>query len=240
MPRRLIDLSLEITDANAWVQFPRRFTAGTDEPPTKIETIMDRRKQGYSFCQRIETTTQSFTHYDAPCHFDLNGLTNEQVPLEQLVNEAAVIDMSHKGAGDEVIASDLEASGADVRPGDTALIRTGWTDKHWGTETFWADMICMSRDACDWLIEKKIVAIASDFYLDTRPLERDPSTGVLRKRERPARMNHHEFLERGIILIEWLTNLGAIQKPRVELVCLPLKIKGSDGAPARVVAIETD
>jgi kynurenine formamidase len=46
------------------------------------------------------------------------------------------------------------------------------------------------------------------------------------------------FLGRDICLIEWCTNLGAISEPRVLFICAPIKLKGTDGAPCRVMAIE--
>ena len=240
MGKKIIDLSLEIVPAGSWIQFPRNLVYGKEEPPTRIETIMDRRPEGGSFAQRIETTTQSFTHIDAPSHYMVDGLTNDQVPLEQLIGEAVVFDMMHKNEGEGITAEDLESSGVKVNPGDIAIIRTGWTDRTWGTEKFWAEMIWLSLDAGDWLIDKKIKALAQDFFTDVRPLTRCKHCGSLISAPRPKRWNHNKFLEKGIILMEWLTNLGTISKPRVTLICLPLKIKGSDGAPARIIAIEED
>lgn len=240
MGRKVIDLSLEIVPAESWVQFPKKIVVGADEPPTRIVTIMDNRSTGNSFAQRIETTTQSFTHIDAPSHFFMDGITNEQVPLEKFIGEAVVIDMMHKNAGEEITAEDLEKTGVKINSGDIVIIRTGWTDRAWGTEKFWVDMICLSLDAGDWLIEKDIKSLALDFYPDPRPIGRCVHCGGLYKLERSKWRNHHKFLKKGIILMEFLTNLGAIKKPRVTLICLPLKIKGSDGAPARVVAIEED
>jgi len=51
--------------------------------------------------------------------------------------------------------------------------------------------------------------------------------------------NHIKFLRRGICLIEWCTNMGAIQKERVLLVTGAMKLKDTEGAPARVIAIES-
>jgi arylformamidase len=238
---RIIDLSLTVVPASCWVQFPRTVIGGKwpgQEPPTRIETISTVAERGF-FVQRFETCTQSYTHVDAPAHIFEDGLTNDQIPLDRLVGEAVVIDMMHKQPKEAVTAADLEASGVEVREGDIVIIRTGWTDRAWATEEFWRDMIVLSEDACDWLIGKGIKALVQDFDPDVQLMYTCEACGALRPREVYV-PNHHKFLERGIILIEWCTNLGAIEKPRVTLVCLPLKLKDSDGAPARVIAIEEE
>jgi len=241
---RIIDLTLTVVSADSWIQFPRKLVKGAMEPPTKIEPISTIKEHGV-FVNYIETTTQSFTHYDAPIHFDENGLANDEVPLEQLMGEAVVIDMMHKRPGEGVTATDLEASGIEVKPGDIAIIRTGWTDRAWGTREFWEKMIYLTEDACDWLIKKRIKALAQDFMTDLAPLHRCEVCGQLTpvRKDIPGQpepeRSHIKFLkENGILLIEWLTNLGKIKKPRVFFICLPMKLKGTDGAPARVIALE--
>lgn len=235
--KRLIDISLPIIPKAKWASYPR-FLFGREDFPTRISTISTIKENGV-FSQRIETTTQSFTHIDAPKHFDENGLANDEVPLEQIIGDAVVIDMMHKKPGEAVTASDLQASNTDVKEGDIAIIRTGWTDKAWGTKEFWRDMIWLSEDGCDWLIGKGIKALAQDFYTDIKPIRACEQCGSLLTSQPEKHPNHVKFLkENSIILIEWLTNLGKIKKPRVQLICLPMKIKGSDGAQARVIAIE--
>ena len=56
----------------------------------------------------------------------------------------------------------------------------------------------------------------------------------------PKANNHYKLLGADLLLIEWCTNLGAITKERVQIIALPLKIKGTEGAPARVVVVEED
>lgn len=235
--RRLIDLTLPIETAYDWTKYPARRAFGQWEPPTILTQFASIEHEGLMM-HKLETTTQSFTHFDAPRHFYADGLACDEIPLEQFVGEAVVIDMLHKEPGEAVWASDLEASGAEVRAGDIALIRTGWTNRApWGTERMWREMISLEEDACDWLLEKKIRSLALDFQADVYPFRvcSDCDHLVPSGRGSP---NHHKFLKAGVILLEWLTNLAEIEQERVLLVCLPLKLVGVDGAPMRAIAIE--
>ena len=237
--KKIIDLSLDIVpSAGSWIQFPRAIVYGGEAVPTRVETIATIDKNG-TYVQRYESTTQSFTHIDAPIHFDINGIPIDKVPFAQLINEAVVIDMLHKQPGEGVTAKDLEDSRAVVNAGDMVIIRTGWTDRAFGKKFFWEKMIYLAEDAADWLIDKGITALLQDFMTDIPPVKVCQACNSLI----PAKKfcpNHKKFLPRGIILIEWCTNLAAITKPRVLVVALPLKIKGADGAQARVIAIEDE
>jgi kynurenine formamidase len=233
---RIIDLSLTIDPSSSYYHFPVKEVYGKNEPILKIETVSSH--EDGVFWQKFEMSTQDFTHLDAPKHFFKDGLANHEVPLEQLIGEAVVIDMTNKQPGDLITAQDLEKSGVEVKSGDIVIIRTGWTDQAFGTKKFWSDQIGLSLDAGDWLVEKGIKALVTDFYTDPQPVKACETCGALHKIERAKIRNHHKFLSRGILLIDFVTNLKAIKYNRVLLICLPIKLKGTDGAPARVIAIE--
>ena len=237
MARRLIDLTLPVQTQYDWTKYPARRAYGQWEPPTILTPFTSVENEGL-LMNRLETTTQSFTHFDAPRHFYTDGLAADEVALESFVGDAVVIDMMHKQAGEAVWAADLEASGAEVREGDIALIRTGWTNRApWGTERMWREMISLEEDACDWLLAKKIRSLALDFQADVYPFRVSSESGQLVPGERGS-PNHQKFLKAGVVLLEWLTNLDQITAQRVLLVCLPLKLVGADGAPMRAIAIE--
>lgn len=232
---KIIDLSLTIDPDDRYIQFPRKHLCNCEEPLTTFHVCSTVKQMGFH-STNISMTTQSFTHIDVPFHCFEDGIANDQLPLYRVIGDAVVIDMTHKKPGEGVSARDLEDSGAEVRPGDIAIIRTGWTDQAWGTERFWNDMIYLENDACDWLIRKGIKALAQDFMTDISPMKQSGGKAG-------AGYNgyaHREFLKRDIVLIEWCTNLRAISKPRVFFVCLPLKLKGTDGSAARVIAIEPE
>jgi kynurenine formamidase len=221
------------------VEYPRKIVKGTQEPVIKIETISTVKDQK-TFVQRLELTTQCFTHIDAPIHFFEDGISIDEVPFDQLINDAVVIDMMHKKPGECVTFEDLEESHACVQEGDTIIIRTGWTDRAWGTRQFWEEMIYLDESAADWIVSKKPKALMQDFMTDIKPLRKCEHCGQLVPQDGEYCPNHFKFLGRGIILIEWCTNLGAIKQQRVKVMAIPLKIKGADGSPSRVIVIEKD
>ena len=234
MAYNIIDLSLTIDPSQKYIQFPRKHLCNAEEPLTVFHTCSTVKQMGF-LSTNVSMTTQSFTHIDVPIHCFEDGFANHELPLSMVIGEAVVIDMTHKKPGEGVTAADLEASGVEVRKGDIAIIRTGWTDEAWGTERFWNEMIYLENDACDWLVKKGIKALAQDFMTDMSPMKQSGGKAG-------AGYNgyaHREFLGRDIILIEWCTNLRAITKPRVIVGCLPLKLLGTDGSAARVIALES-
>ena len=238
MGKKYIDCSLNIVTSSGWVEMPRSLIYGRPNPPIKIEplsTVKDNRVANFT----IQMTTQCFTHIESSSHFYEGGRTIDEVPLEWFINEGVVIDMMHKQPGESVTAADLEKTNADIREGDILIIRTGWTDRAWGTRDFWAKMIDLQPDAADWILKRKPRALMQDYMVDIRPLLVCNHCGSLIP-EPNWEPNHFAFLAADMILIEWCTNLGAITKPRVQVIALPLRIKGTEGAPARVIVVEED
>lgn len=237
MPRRIIDLSLTVRPKVAWAQWPRRLVE-QEEPVIEITPISTVAKDGI-FYSKFAMPTQGFTHMDAPSHFQKGGLNNDEVPLENLIGEGVVLDVPGKKPGEGVTSRDLERASAELRPGDFAIIRTGWTeDAPWGTERFWTEMVYLDPSVGKWLVAKKVKGLVYDCYADPPFLFKSKQGGYrLKYRGSP---NHKILCASGIPLFTFCTNLREIRKPRVMIVALPLKLKGTDGAPARVVAIEEE
>jgi len=172
------------------------------------------------------------THIDAPRHFYADGEPIDRMPLERLVmREAVVIDVSAKQAGEGVTAEDLEKSGVRPRAGQVAVIKTLWTDRAWGKPEFWSNTIHLEPSVGEWTEQCGVAAVAMDCFPE-KPFWRM----TLTPQERGA--NHRRWLKAGIPMIQMLTSLGSIGA-RFTIVALPLRLKGMDGSPARVVGIET-
>ena len=170
------------------------------------------------------------THVDAPVHFIPEGLAIDQVSLQSLIGPAAVIELSDHGESTGITGDTLEDRGRHVEKSDIAILRTGWTDKHWGTDKFWLEGPYLSAEGADWLVERDVKSVVYDFseeYLVREPGFRGEDCEV-----------HHKLLGTNIFNIEYVRDLGLIEHPRCAVMALPIKLKGLDGAPARVVAIE--
>ena len=239
MGKKYIDCSLSIVTSHAWQEFPRRLVFEGQEPGIKVEQMSTVKKQGVANFF-LQLSTQCFTHIESESHHFEGGRNLDQVPLEWFINDGVVIDMMHKKPGEGISAEELEKSGADVREGDTVIIKTGWTDKCFGTREFWEKMIHLKdEEAANWIVSKKPRALMQDFMTDVAPLRTcEHCSSLLPGLKRTP--CHDIFLERDMLLIEWCTNLGAITKERVQVIALPIKIKDTEGAPARVVVVEED
>lgn len=141
-----------------------------------------------------------------------------------------MFDLSAKGGSEPITERDLEARGEGLQPGDIAILRTDWTDKHWGTPRFFADSPYLTAEAARWLVSQRVKAVVYDFaeeYVIRQPGFRGTDCVV-----------HHTILGAGIYNIEYVVNLRASARPVVTIHALPLKLVGLESAPARVIAIE--
>lgn len=154
----------------------------------------------------------------------------DRVVLDRICGRGVVFNFSQKKGSEPITGADLAAQDGELKEGDIAILRTDWTDKHWGTPKFFGDSPYLTPEAARWLVQKKVKAIVYDFSEEY--VVRNPGfTG-------PECVIHHIILGNGIYNIEYVTNLGAISKRVVTIVALPLKLIGVESAPARVIAIE--
>jgi len=220
--KRVIDLTLTIKEHWRWS--PKLYPISTFE--------------NYHFLtQRIDLNLHGFTHVDSPLHFLPNGPSMEKMPLEKYMGEAAVVNLSHLGENGGVTAEDLEKKGRHIRSGDIVLLRTDWPLKcDYMSRDFWAKSPYTTREACEWLVRRKVKTVGYDY----------PPDYVLRKRlldpqykDKPEEnTTHYVFFKEGIVAVEYLCNLHLISKDRVQFMALPLLIAGAEGSPARAIAIE--
>lgn len=185
----------------------------------------------------VGLVVHGFTHIDSPRHILPDGKTSSDVPLEATIGDAAVIDISDVEPNQEISAGLLEARGSHVREGDIVLLKTRWDERRsLETQEFWTDSPYLSRAACEWLLGRRIKALAPDFPQDY------PIRQLLGGVTAPMAdfVSHDVLLANGVILIEYVCNFGALRHDRTTVYALPLKIPDSDGCPARVIAVEPD
>jgi arylformamidase len=172
------------------------------------------------------------THIDAPRHMMEKGSPIDQMPLGQLVKEGVLINLPNKGPNSVVTIKDIEDSGVELGANRIPVIHTGFTEKAWGKPEFWTQMPYLEAGVGALMAGKGVPAVAMDVFPE-KPLWR----GVKLDPGEVWVANHLALFEKGIPLIQFVTNLSQIGTNKFVLIALPLNIKGGDASPARVVAL---
>ncbi|HWF85862.1 MAG TPA: cyclase family protein [Vicinamibacterales bacterium] len=183
--------------------------------PFSLEPIKRIARGDSSNVSTLHMSAHSGTHVDAPRHFFDQAPGAEGLPLEMLCGRARVIELTTRKA---ITAEDLAQRdfSEDVR----VLIKTH-NSRLWGSPEFHTDFIGVAESGARYLVEHGIKVVGVD-YLSVEAFKT------------PGAPAHHVLLSGGTIVIEGL-NLRDIEPGIYELLCLPLLVVGSDGAPARVV-----
>jgi len=155
------------------------------------------------------------THIDAPYHVDSMGDTIETMDLNKLVTKCRVLDLTL--VVDGITKEDLIDKA--IKPGEFLLLKT----KNSFTEEFEPDFVFVKKSGAEYLAEKGIIGVAIDSF------------GI--ERSQPEHETHKILFSKGIIIIEGV-RLKEIEEAEYLMCALPLKIKGVDGAPARIVLIK--
>jgi arylformamidase len=164
---------------------------------------------------RLTLGSHAGTHVDAPYHFVETGARVDELPLEILTGKARVVALP---ARDAVDRADLEA--LDLRDDLRVLFRTRNSGQLRQGE-FRSDLVHLTPEAASYLAQVGIKLVGWDHL----SIDRFGSTDY------PA---HHALLGAGVIVVEGL-DLSQVEPGDYELTCLPLKLAGGDGAPARVI-----
>jgi arylformamidase len=182
-------------------------------PATEIEQTATY-KENRCEVRRLSIGTHSGTHIDAPSHVLEGKPTLDQYDPALCYIDAQVLDFTPRMAGKaiskEEVAEKLKRTGVGV------VIKTGW-DSEFGKKDYYKTYPPLSTQAAEFLVEMNVPVVASDtpYTLDV----------------------HYVFLNHGIPLVTNLNNTGQLKEGMIKLIAAPLLIKGSDGAPARVLAI---
>lgn len=218
--RRIVDLTFPIQEG--MTTFPVHW-----HPVVEI-TQLGRHGIENRETRRIVLGTHTGTHCDAPSHFIPNGASIDSIALDILVGPAVILDLTDCGRGDEVGVARLEGLLGARRP-ERLVLKFGWSSQ-FSTLAYYTDHAFLSEDAATWLVENGVKLLAMD-----TPMPDNPKNARGTPKDSP---NHKILLGAGVVLVEYLNNLEALSSPEVELIVLPLKILGADGAPARCIAIE--
>ncbi len=182
---------------------------------------------------KLEITTHIGTHIDAPLHMLENTWSIDEVPLDRIVKKGRVIPLTNTPDGGMVTAEAILATGVDFDSSVIPILHTGWTERAWGTPAFWDNTIYMHKSVGELMVERGVSAVAIDFFPEFPFWRKD----VTAPEGQTRGLNHRVMLGNKCIIIQMVTNVGAIGSDDFILSAVPLKLEGIDGSPARVFAI---
>ncbi len=227
-PFRIIDLSHTIIPGKEEyrLEMDTRFTE-------QWETFAKyKREEGHWYVlSEVCFSTHVGTHIEFPFHHFQDGLDASHYPLEKLVGEGTVIDISRWGHNDCIPLDGLqEVAEGRLHPGDIAYFYTGF-DKYYHTDKQ-HNRPWFTTDAIRWLVSQQINVMGVDTSgIEIRNPDGSPSFG---------QPNHEVLLGAGIALVEYLANLAGLINQRFMTYILPVKLQGAEAFPVRVIAIQEE
>jgi arylformamidase len=211
MTQHIYDISVPISES--LVVWP-------GDAPVEITQPSHLSRGDVATVSRLCLNAHAGTHVDAPAHFIPGGSNVDALDLDMLIGPALVVDAAN---ADALSASVLEA--ASIPQGIERVLFHTRNSERWerGEKTFSKEFVGLTEDGARWLVSRGIKLVGTD-YLSVAAFGELVST-------------HRVLLEAGVILVESL-NLSGIAAGMYQLVCLPLKLEGVEGAPARVILID--
>jgi len=184
------------------------------DPPPAVETLQRAGESPFGLA-RLTLTTHSGTHVDAPLHFVPGGTSVDLLPLEILMGKTRVVEIQSR---ERVERAELEA--LDLRDDLRVLLKTRMSGQLLRAG-FQEDHVYLTGDAALYLAQAGLKLVGFDYL----SLDRFGDTSY------PA---HHALLGAGVVVVEGL-DLSEVEAGEYDMACLPLRVGGGDGAPARVV-----
>jgi arylformamidase len=191
------------------------------DPAIVLERMVKMEDGKHNNISRMALGVHAGTHVDAPYHFIADGKTIETLALDVLIGPALVAQI----AEDCKLIGAAELKAAGVGPGNVrVLLKTG-NNAYWQQPglPFQKGFAALSPDGADYLVECGVCLVGID-YFSISPFGNSVPV-------------HRKLLGAEVIILEGI-NLSQVAPGNYQLYCLPMKLGGSDGAPARTVLIE--
>jgi len=190
------------------------------DPPVVLEQVSSMDAGAHDNVSRLACGVHTGTHVDAPHHFLNNHHTVESLSLDVLIGPACVVQIPDEV---DVVTAEVLVKAA-IPSGTSRLLLKTRNSQCWerGEKTFDEKFVGVSADGAAWLVQYEVKLIGID-YLSVAPYKQSVPT-------------HRTLLGAGIIVVEGL-DLSAVKPGSYGLYCLPMKLVGSDGAPARAILI---
>jgi arylformamidase len=206
-PEPWIDISVGLHDG--MVHWP-------DNPAVQISFAMAIDKGDACNVSNMSMGVHTGTHMDAPLHFIKDAQSIDTMPLSATIGRARVIEIQDT---ESIKVAELEPH--HIQAGERILFKTINSTHYWQSDTFEKNFVFISHEAAQYLGELQIQTVGVDYLSVGGYFKDGPQT-------------HHALLGAHIWIIEGL-NLTPVSAGEYELVCLPLKLIGREGAPARAI-----
>jgi arylformamidase len=189
------------------------------DPGFVLERVEKMEEGNHCNLSRLDMGAHVGTHVDAPYHFLLKGKTVEALSLNDLTGRVYVVYLPDV---DLITAAALDR--AEIPPRTRRILFKTRNSEYWARQepAFQTEFVAISPDGAEYLVKRGLKLVGVD-YLSVAPYKQSVVT-------------HKILLEAGVIIVEGL-NLSQVPPGRYTLYCLPLKLAGSDGAPARAILI---
>jgi arylformamidase len=212
--RKIYDITLTVT--SGMVVWP-------GDPKVKLERVRKIEDGANSNVSEVAMSVHTGTHMDAPVHFLPEGKSIETLPLEVLIGPVQVVQLPD--SCDVIDANVLAKAGLDVGV-ERVLFKTR-NSSYWVSQAdvFQTGFVGIAKDGAEFLVKHGVQLVGID-YLSISPY----------KNSRPT---HEVLLKASMVILEG-ANLVDVPAGHYQLICLPLKLSGSDGSPARAVLIKED
>lgn len=179
---------------------------------TRTKNIDKGDKDNVSF---IKMGSHTGTHMDAPLHFIKKQKGLDEVPLDAVIGPVRVLEIKDKHS-----IGVKELKSYSIKSGERIIFKTK-NSSYWKRSVFRKDFVYIPSEAAAYLVSSGVRTVGVD-YLSAGGYHKDGA------------QTHKILLKAGIWIIEGL-NLSAVKPGDYNLICLPLKIFNSDGAPARAI-----
>jgi arylformamidase len=206
--------------SNDWIDISVPIHTGMvhwpDNPPVRVDYMLHINRGDVCTVSTLSMGSHTGTHMDGPLHFIADGLGLHEMPLDAAIGPARVIEIRDT---ESIKPEELEFH--SIQQGERVLFKTVNSVRGWQTDTFLEDFVYISHEAARYLAAVGVQTVGID-YLSVGGYTQD------------AVETHVALLGSGIWIIEGL-DLSQVDAGTYELICLPIKITGSDGGPARAI-----
>ncbi len=194
-------------------------TGWPGQPNVKFDTLSCIHCGDEAKVSMLHLSAHTGTHMDAPNHFMAEGIDMSRVPFEATLGPVRIADIPCEA---DILPEHLEAYERRTRPllaGERLICRTPNSDRaFWPQDPFNYEYHAVGPDAAQWIADRKLLMIGVD-YLSIGPFKTTPFT-------------HRNLMRGGVWILEGV-DLREIGEGDYEMICLPLKLAGSDGSPVR-------